>query len=157
VGKTGCQDYAAFDRSCAGFVVNCRGPDKLRSAFVKECADGGAARGYGSANENWGARASYNPQDTVMASIKLHLDAAELDAVARFSEAAGTKPEAVLYTALNRLMLDAHNPALRKEILETWEAHGQNLPLWADSACSVHAYEGKADDEPAPSKYMKSR
>ena len=92
-----------------------------------------------------------------MASIKLHLDAAELDAVARFAEAAGTKPEAVLYTALNRLRLDAHNPALRKEIVETWEAHGHNLPLWADSACSVHAYEGKADDEPAPSKYMKSR
>ena len=90
-----------------------------------------------------------------MASIKLHLDAAEYDAVARFAEAAGTKPEAVVYTALNRLMLDSRDPAVRQEILETWEAHGQNLPLWADSACSVHAYEGKPDDEPAPSRYLK--
>ena len=90
-----------------------------------------------------------------MAAIKLHLDAAESDAVARFAEAAGTKPEAVLYAALNRLMLAARDPAVRKEILETWESHGQNLPLWADSACAVHAYEGKADDEPEPSKYLK--
>jgi hypothetical protein len=90
-----------------------------------------------------------------MASIKLHLDAAEYDAVARYAESAGTKPEAVLYTALNRVMLNARDPALRKEILETWESHRQNLPLWADSACSVHAYEGKPDDEPTPSRYLK--
>ena len=90
-----------------------------------------------------------------MASIKLHLDAAEYDAVARFAETVGAKPEAVLYAALNRLMLASRDPAVRKEILETWEAHGDNLPLWADSACSVHAYEGKPDDEPAPSRYLK--
>ena len=91
-----------------------------------------------------------------MASIKLHLEAAEYDAVARFAESAGTKPEAVLYAALNRLMLDTRNPDMRKDILETWESHTQNLPLWADSAGSVHAYEGKPDDEPEPSRYMKS-
>lgn len=90
-----------------------------------------------------------------MASIKLHLDAAEYDAVARFADSVGTKPEAVLYAALNRLMLASRDPAVRKEILETWEAHGANLPLWSDSAGSVHAYEGKPDDEPAPSRYMK--
>ena len=89
-----------------------------------------------------------------MASIKLHLEAAEYDAIARFANAAGTKPEAVLYAAMNRLMLQARDPAVRKEILETWEWHRQNLPLWADSACSVHAYEGKADDEPEPSRYL---
>lgn len=89
-----------------------------------------------------------------MASIKLHLEAAEYDAIARFAASAGTKPEAVLYAAMNRLMLQARDPAVRKEILETWEWHRQNLPLWADSACSVHAYEGKADDEPEPSRYL---
>lgn len=92
-----------------------------------------------------------------MASIKLRLEAAESDAVARFAESIGTKPEAVVYAALNRLMLDARNPALRSEILETWESKRDNLPLWADSACSVHAYEGKADDEPAPSRYLKMK
>ncbi len=91
-----------------------------------------------------------------MAAIKLHLDAAEYDAVARYAGAIGTKPEAVLYAALNRLMLQAGDAAVRKDILETWEAHGQNLPLWADSACSVHAYEGKPDDEPEPSRYLKT-
>jgi hypothetical protein len=91
-----------------------------------------------------------------MASIKLHLEAAESDAVARYAESIGTKSEAVLYAALNRLMLAARDPAVRDEILQTWAAKEQNLPLWADSACSVHAYEGKADDEPEPSRYLKS-
>jgi hypothetical protein len=91
----------------------------------------------------------------IMASIKLHLEAAESDAVARYAESIGTKPEAVAYAALNRLMLEARNPAMRDEILQMWESKKQNLPLWADSACSVHAYEGKADDEPEPSRYLK--
>jgi len=90
-----------------------------------------------------------------MASIKLHLEAAEYDAVVRFAEHAGTKPEAVLYAALNRLMLEARDPAVRREIVDTWEWHRDNLPLWADSACSVHAYEGKPDAEPEPSEYTK--
>lgn len=91
-----------------------------------------------------------------MSAIKLHLDAAEYDAVSRYAAVIGTKPEAVLYAALNRLMLQAGEAAVRKDILETWESHGQNLPLWADSACSVHAYEGKPDDEPEPSRYLKT-
>jgi len=91
-----------------------------------------------------------------MASIKLHLEAAESDAVARFAESIGAKPEALLYCALNRLMLAAHDPSLRTEILETWESKRENLPLWADSACSVHAYEGKPDAEPEPSRYLKT-
>ncbi len=89
-----------------------------------------------------------------MPTIKLHLDTAELNAVERFAGSLNVKPEAVVYAALNRLMLDARNPAVRTEIVQTWEAHHQNLPLWSDSAGSVHAYEGKPDDEPEPSKYV---
>ena len=89
-----------------------------------------------------------------MPAFKLHLEQAESDAVIRFAEKLNVKPEALLYTALNRLMLDAHNPALPAEIIETWSAHFQNLPLWSDSACSPHAYEGKGDDEPEPSRFM---
>jgi hypothetical protein len=89
-----------------------------------------------------------------MPALKLHLEQAESDAVIRFAERLNVKPEALLYTALNRLMLDAHNPELPAEIMETWSAHFQNLPLWSDSACSPHAYEGKADDEPEPSRFM---
>ncbi len=89
-----------------------------------------------------------------MPTIKIHLEQAEYDAVARFAELITAKPEAVAYGALNRLMLEARDPAVRVEILDTWAWHRQNLPLWSDSACSVHAYEGKADDEPEPSSYI---
>lgn len=89
-----------------------------------------------------------------MPAIKLHLEQAEYDAVNRLAEALKVKPEAVAYAGLSRIMMDAKNPATRVEIGETWEAHRDNLPLWSDSACSVHAYEGKPDDEPEPSKYM---
>ena len=87
-----------------------------------------------------------------MPAIKLHLEQAESDAVIRFADLLNVKPEAVLYAALNRVMLDCRNPALRTEIIETWAAHHQNLPLWSDSACAPHAYEGKGDDEPQPSR-----
>lgn len=89
-----------------------------------------------------------------MSTIKLHLDQAELDAVERLAQTMNVKPEAILYGALNRLMMASRDPAVRTDIVETWAAHGQNLPLWSDSACSVHAYEGKADDEPQPSPYI---
>jgi len=89
-----------------------------------------------------------------MPHIKLHLEDAEFDAVARYAARLNTKPEAVLYAALDRLMLHAQEPAVRSEIVDTWEARRANLPLWSDSAHSVHAYEGKPDDEPEPSRYL---
>ena len=89
-----------------------------------------------------------------MPAIKLHLEQAENDALCRFAEKLNVKPEAVLYAALNRLMMDSHNPELPAEIAETWAAHRDNLPLWSDSANSPHAYEGKSDDEPEPSRFM---
>ena len=89
-----------------------------------------------------------------MPAIKVHLDRSEFDAVERFANGMNVKLEAVVYCALNRLMLDARNPELSSEIAQTWEAHHTNLALWSDSACSVHAYEGKGDDEPEPSRYI---
>lgn len=92
-----------------------------------------------------------------MPTIKVHLEQAEYDPIARLAKALNVKPEAVVYAALNRLMLNARSPGLHIEITETWQWHHENLPLWSDSACSVHAYEGKADDEPSPSRYVDSR
>ncbi len=89
-----------------------------------------------------------------MSGIRLHLEQGELDAVARFAQAIGVSAEDVAYAALNRLMLHAKEPELRRDIVETRDWRKQNLPLWSDSACSVHAYEGKGDDEPAPSQYL---
>jgi hypothetical protein len=94
-----------------------------------------------------------NPEVT-MPTIKLHLEQGELDAVERFAGRIAAKPEAVLYAALNRLMLTSRDPEVEKDILDTWDGHKANLPLWSDSACSAHAYEGKPDAEPEPSSYI---
>lgn len=90
----------------------------------------------------------------MLSAIKLHLESAELAAIERYAALLKVSPEDVLYTALNRLMMTARSPEVRRDIIETRAWRGENLPLWSDSACSVHAYEGKADDEPEPSRYM---
>ena len=88
----------------------------------------------------------------IMSSIKLHLEEAEVAAVERFAKSLNVSPEDVAYCALNRLMLDAADEQVRRDIAETRSWRGDNLPLWSDSAGSVHAYEGQPDDEPAPSR-----
>ena len=92
-----------------------------------------------------------------MPTIKIHLEQAELDAVERFAAAIKVKPEAVAYAALNRLMLASRDPVVRADIADTWDWHRTNLPLWSDSAGGPHGYEGKPDEEPAPSRYLYTR
>jgi hypothetical protein len=89
-----------------------------------------------------------------MSAIKVHLEMAESDALQRYADSLHVTPEDVVYCALNRLMLHAREPDVQKDIRETknWRSH--NLPLWSDSAASVHAYEGKSDSQPSPSKYL---
>lgn len=89
-----------------------------------------------------------------MSAIKLHLEMAESDALERYAEALHVSAEDVLYAALNRLMLQGRDPAVQQDIRETSEWRRDNLPLWSDSAASVHAYEGKHDAEPTPSRYL---
>jgi hypothetical protein len=90
-----------------------------------------------------------------MSAIKIHLEQAEYDVVLRCAQAMGVTPEDIGYAALNRLMLVCAKEDLGREIVETRDWRKNNLPLWSDSACSVHAYEGKADDEPEPSRLFK--
>lgn len=85
-----------------------------------------------------------------MSAIKLHLEQAERDAVERYAASLKVSIEEVAYAALNRLMMQADDPDAARDILETRNWRRQNLPLWSDSACSVHAYEGKGDSEPTP-------
>lgn len=89
-----------------------------------------------------------------MSAIKIQLDSAELAAVERFAESLHVKAEDVAYAALNRLMMQGRDESVRADIVETKAWRGDNLPLWSDSAHSVHAYEGKHDDEPQPSRYL---
>lgn len=86
-------------------------------------------------------------------SIKIHLDDAEMKPVTRLARALHVEPEDIAYAALNRLMLGARDPAVQAEITNLKLARKNNLPLWADSAGSVHAYEGMHDVEPERSKY----
>jgi hypothetical protein len=91
-----------------------------------------------------------------MSSIKIHLEMAEHDAVQRYAEALGVDIEDVAYAALNRLMLQLKSAPLEvnQDIAETRVWRRQNLPLWSDSARSVHPYEGKADSYPEPSRWL---
>ncbi|MFA6962829.1 MAG: hypothetical protein WC205_18885 [Opitutaceae bacterium] len=89
-----------------------------------------------------------------MSAIKIHLEMAESDAVERYAASLHVKAEDVAYAALNRLMLNARDPEVEKDILETSKWRHDNLPLWSDSAVSIHAYEGKQDAQAEPSRYI---
>ncbi len=88
-----------------------------------------------------------------MTAIRLHLEQAERDTIDRYARTLGVTSEDVAYAALNRLMLECNEPRVRRDVVETREWRRENLPLWSDSACSVHAYEGKQDEEPSPSRF----
>ncbi len=85
-----------------------------------------------------------------MFSIKIHLDPAEHAAIGRYATILKVSPEDIAYAALNRLMSKANQPDIRRDIAETTAWRRDNLPVWADTERSVHAYEGSHDDQPAP-------
>jgi hypothetical protein len=90
-----------------------------------------------------------------MSAIRLHLEMAESDALERYADDIGVTSEDVIYAALNRLLLhEARSPEVVQDIHNTKEWRRDNLPLWSDSAASVHAYEGKHDAQPERSRYL---
>jgi hypothetical protein len=89
-----------------------------------------------------------------MSAIKIRLDDEELAAVERYATLLKVKAEDVAYAALNRLMMQSRDETVRADIVETRAWRADNLPLWSDSAHSVHAYEAQHDDEPQPSRYV---
>ncbi len=86
-----------------------------------------------------------------MSAIKIHLDDAEMHPVHRLAESLHLSTEDVAYAALNRLMLEARAQTAQEEIVRTSRWRHDNLPLWADTAGSVHAYECQPDCEPEKS------
>lgn len=88
-----------------------------------------------------------------MSAIKIHLEDAEMHPVERLARLLQIEPEDVAYAALNRLMLQARDPEVQNDICQTKKVRDTQLPLWADTAGSVHAYEGMPDCEPERSKY----
>lgn len=85
-----------------------------------------------------------------MSAIKISLDSAELAAVRRLAEELNVRPEDLAYCALNRLMLQSDHLEAREDIIQTKAWRKDNLPLWSDSAGSVHAYESMPDEESQP-------
>jgi len=101
-------------------------------------------------------------------TIKLHLDHAEHAPIERAAEAFGCKPEDLVYAAVNLYMLRLGSfteqcgleckkmftdfETMRAGVLNMKLARKDNLPLWADSAGSVHNYEGCSPDQAACSK-----
>jgi hypothetical protein len=99
--------------------------------------------------------------------IKLNLTTSEYDPIDRTARAFGCTPEDVVYLAVDEYMtrlgtlgkssgsdrvhFQADFETLQAQVLNAKSARKDNLPLWADSAESVHAYEGKPDDEPEKS------
>ncbi len=90
-----------------------------------------------------------------MSALKVQLDHEELAAVERLAAMLNVKPEDVAYAALNRLMLQGDDAAVHDDIVETRAWRRDNLPLWSDTAHSVHAYEGRHDDEPGPGRHLR--
>ncbi len=83
-----------------------------------------------------------------MSVIRVHLEPAEAHVVERLAHAIEVTKEDVVYAALDRLMTDSQDPIVQIGIKEISESRKQNLPLWADTERSVHAYEGGSDDQP---------
>jgi hypothetical protein len=86
-------------------------------------------------------------------TIKIHLEDAEAHPVQRLARKLNVSAEDIAYAALDRLMLHAREEPVQAAILSSRAGRDQNLPLWADTAGSVHAYEGMPDCEPEKSKY----
>ena len=85
-----------------------------------------------------------------MSAIKISLDSAELAAIRRLAEELNVQPEDVAYCALNRLMMQVEHLEAREDILQTKAWRKDNLPIWSDSAGSVHAYESMPDESSQP-------
>jgi hypothetical protein len=86
-----------------------------------------------------------------MPVIKIHVEEEEYAPIRRFAGRLSMQPEDIAYAGLNRIMLLHADEGVGTDIKETHDWKKQNLPLWADSARSVHAYEGKHDDYSEPS------
>lgn len=86
-------------------------------------------------------------------TIRVHLNDSEAAPVERLARLLKVTPEDIAYSALDRLMIHAREVEVQDAIVQARQWKKENLPLWADSACSVHAYEGMRDCEPEKSKY----
>ncbi|MGH7995861.1 MAG: hypothetical protein ACREFX_05865 [Opitutaceae bacterium] len=90
-----------------------------------------------------------------MSHITVNLSVEELAAVSRAARRLRVEPDAIVYAALDRMMLQMNDPSVRAEVARSNEGRGRALPRWSDQARSVHAYESQTDDESKRSDYLR--
>lgn len=83
-----------------------------------------------------------------MSVIRVHLEPAEAHVVERLAHALAVTKEDVAYAALDRMMTESLDPEVQRYVRDNSRARKANLPRWADTERSVHAYEGGPDDQP---------
>ena len=83
-----------------------------------------------------------------MHAIHIHLEPAEAAVISRYAKALDVSPKDIAYAGLDQLMSRANDPATRQSVKDCREWRRENLPIWADTERSVHAYEGAPDDQP---------
>lgn len=76
-----------------------------------------------------------------MHTVKIHLEDEEYLPLLRASQELGVTVEDVAYTGLNRVMMQMGERETRDDVWQTKSARKAGLPIWADHARSVHAYE----------------
>ena len=77
-----------------------------------------------------------------MPSIKIHLEAEEYEPIQRLAKQLDIEIKDIAYTAINRLMMKQTDEDIQKAIQNTHKWRKQDLPIWADKAQEIHAYEG---------------
>jgi len=90
-----------------------------------------------------------------MSAIKLHLAREELAALERAAARLDVDPEDVIYVALDRLMLELNDAAIRADTVRGCLERDSTLARWSDNARSVHIYESQPDDESRQSGYLR--
>jgi hypothetical protein len=90
-----------------------------------------------------------------MASIKIPVENEELAAVARLADHLHVSIGDLAYTAINRIMLQADEPAVRADIVDTRGWRGKSLPEWSDSARAARLHAPAPEDEREPSAPLK--
>jgi hypothetical protein len=90
-----------------------------------------------------------------MASIKIPVENEELAAVARLADHLHVSIGDLAYTAINRIMLQAGEPAVRADIVDTRGWRGKSLPVWSDSNHLAHVHASVPEEEREPSEPLK--
>lgn len=85
-----------------------------------------------------------------MPTLKIHLSSEEYAPISRMAYELKVRPEEIAYCGLDTVMKDIGSLAMQDSVRNVAAWRSSNLPIWSDSARSVHAYEGKPDVHSEP-------